>query len=131
MKMKSDISTIEDVRKLVDVFYDKVQLNSTIGPIFDEVVENRWPAHLDKMYRFWQTVLLTEHTYKGSPFSHHAKLPIHKEHFDIWLNLFHETIDEFFEGEGAELARKQSNVMAVMFQFKLEKYRSDPSNFIL
>jgi hemoglobin len=129
--MKTDISNIEDIRKLVDVFYEKVQSDVTIGPIFDKVIENRWPEHLDKMYRFWQTVLLTEHTYKGSPFSHHAPLPIHKEHFDSWLKLFHETLDEFFEGKTADLAKKQSNVMAIMFQHKLEKYRSDPSNFIL
>lgn len=123
--MKKEIDSIEDIQQLVDVFYEKVRLNDTLGPIFDEVIKDNWPKHLDKMYRFWQTILLGQHTYKGNPFSHHAPLPIYGEHFEIWLKLFHETLDDFFVGSKAEFAKKQSNVMAMMFQHKFEKLRSE------
>lgn len=126
--MKREIAQIEDVKQLVDVFYEKVRLDETLGPIFDEVIQDNWPHHLDKMYRFWQTILLGQHTYHGNPFSHHAPLPIYGEHFEIWLSLFHETLDDFFVGDKAAFAKKQSNVMAIMFQHKLANLRGENSN---
>ncbi|AHF16941.1 group III truncated hemoglobin [Niabella soli] len=123
MKEKKDITTIEDIRQLVDNFYAKVRVNELIGPIFDGVIKDRWPEHLEKMYRFWQTVLLETHTYFGSPFPPHARLPIDQEHFTIWLRLWHETIDEFFSGDIADEAKWRSNKMAAMFLSKIEYYR--------
>jgi hemoglobin len=58
-----------------------------IGPIFNGKIGNKWPD-LRKMYRFWQTILLEEHTYSGSPFPPHKQLPA-KEHFDRWMEIFH------------------------------------------
>ena len=75
MSMKKDILTIEDIRQLVDRFYEKVRANNLLGNIFAERIQDRWPEHLEKMYRFWQTVLLGEHTYYGAPFPPHAQLP--------------------------------------------------------
>ncbi|EPB65566.1 hypothetical protein ANCCEY_15368, partial [Ancylostoma ceylanicum] len=34
------------------------------------------------MYRFWQTILLDEHTYYGAPFPPHARMPLEQHHFD-------------------------------------------------
>jgi hemoglobin len=56
MTAKNDIST-EDI-KLLEYFYSQVQTDDFIGPIFNEKIGNRWPEHLEKMYRFWQTILL-------------------------------------------------------------------------
>jgi hemoglobin len=50
------------------------------------------------MYRFWQTILLEEHTYSGSPFPPHKQLPVAKEHFDRWMEIFTSTTDELFAG---------------------------------
>jgi hemoglobin len=88
------------------------------------VIQDRWPEHLEKMYRFWQTVLLEEHTYYGSPFVPHAKLPVDKEHFDRWLQLFYKTVDQFFAGEKAERAKWQGERMAEMFLSKIQYYRN-------
>ena len=70
------------------------------------------------MYRFWETVLLNNHTYHGSPFAPHAKLPISAEHFERWLELFLETIDANFTGEKAKEAKWRAEKMAEMFQYK-------------
>ena len=59
----NDILHLDDVKNLVDTFYSKVREDALLGPIFDERIQNRWPAHLAKMYTFWQTILLGEHTY--------------------------------------------------------------------
>jgi len=118
--MSREILTIEDITLLVDSFYAKVRADELLSNIFNDVIQDRWPEHLQKMYRFWQTVLLDEHTYYGSPFAPHAKLEIEKKHFQRWLMLFHATVDDLFEGDRAEEAKLRSNKMAEMFQYKIE-----------
>lgn len=117
--VKKDIKNIEDIRLLVDTFYGKVQENDLIGPIFNGIIQDNWEEHLEKMYRFWQTILLDEHTYYGSPFPPHAQIPIGEKHFKQWIILFHETLDLYFEGEHTDKARKQSEQMASIFQSKI------------
>jgi hemoglobin len=128
---KNDILELEDVKLLVDTFYDKVRDDQLIGPIFNERIQNRWPQHLAKMYTFWQTVLLGEHTYYGSPFPPHAQLPLEKEHFERWLALFSETLHELFSGETADEAIWRANKMAVMFQYKIEHYKNNPAKSLI
>jgi truncated hemoglobin YjbI len=70
--MKKDIENIDDIRLLVDSFYGTVREDDLIGPIFLGKITD-WPVHLEKMYRFWQTILLEEYTYNGAPFPPHAR----------------------------------------------------------
>lgn len=120
---KRAIQTIEDIRQMVDTFYAEMRGDALLGPIFEGVIQGRWPAHLDKMYRFWQTVLLTEHTYTGSPFAPHAFMPIDREHFERWVGIFNRNIDEQFAGEKAEEAKWRATKMAEIFESKIAHYR--------
>lgn len=122
--MKEDIIQIEDIKLLVDTFYDKVRQDDLLAPIFNERIQDRWPAHLQKMYTFWQTVLIGPHTYFGSPFPPHAVLPVDASHFQKWMDLFVATIDDLFEGKTAEEAKWRAAKMAEMFQFKIANYRT-------
>ncbi len=63
-----DISTIEDIKLLVDNFYQKVRETEMLSPSLTGSFKTAGPQQLEKMCRFWQTVLLQEHTYFGSPF---------------------------------------------------------------
>ena len=119
-----DISTLEDIRKLVDAFYEKVRQDRLLGPIFNERIRDNWPQHLEKMYAFWQTVLLREQAYQGSPFPPHAQLPINHSHFEKWMELFVSTVDTLFEGEKANDAKLKAGKMAEMFQSKIEYYKA-------
>jgi len=125
--MQKEILNLDDIKKLVDCFYTKVKEDEMLKDIFNNVIEDRWPEHLEKMYTFWQTVLLEEHTYYGAPFMPHANLPVSKKHFDRWLALFYETLDELFEGEKAEEARWRATKMAEMFQLKIAQYQQTNS----
>lgn len=116
---RHDILDINDVRRLVDTFYHKVRTDEILAPIFNGRIGDRWPEHLEKMYRFWQTVLLQEHTYFGAPFPPHAKLPVEHLHFERWLELFHGTVNTLFVGEKAEEAKWRGNRMAEMFELKI------------
>lgn len=129
--MKSDIRNLTDIKLLVDTFYGKIRKDNLLKDIFNERIEDRWPEHLEKMYRFWQTVLLEEHTYYGSPFPPHAKLPVDRKHFGQWVQLFYETVDELFTGEKAERAKWQGERMAEMFQTKIEYSKSHSTTTIL
>lgn len=120
---KNDILEIEDIKQLVDAFYDRVRKDELLSQIFNERIEDRWPAHLEKMYRFWQTVLLDEHTYYGAPFPPHATLKVDAVHFQRWLLLFRETVDELFIGQKAEEAKWRGQKMAQMFEIKINQYQ--------
>jgi hemoglobin len=122
-EMKQDILNIEDIQLLVNCFYDKIKTNELLGPIFNERIRDRWPEHLEKMYRFWQTVLLEDHTYFGSPFPPHAQLPVGHEHFLKWMELFTLTVDELFTGEKATEAKWRAAKMAEMFEIKIAHYK--------
>ncbi len=131
MEDKKEILTIDEIKILVDDFYGKVRKDELLKDIFEEVIQDTWPQHLDKMYRFWQTILLGERTYYGSPFMHHINLPVEEKHFNRWLSLFYETLDENFEGEKAEQAKMQSMRMAQMFQYKIQYYRENSTKPIV
>lgn len=131
MEAPQDILTIDDVKRLVDTFYTKVRSDELLAPVFNERIQDRWPEHLEKMYRFWQTVLLDEHTYFGSPFVPHAQLPVDHSHFNEWMALFTETVDELFSGTIANEAKWRAGKMAEMFEYKIEYYRNNPLKHIL
>jgi hemoglobin len=123
MKQRKDIMTLEDIKTLVNAFYEKVRQDELLAPIFNERIQNRWPQHLEKMYAFWQTVLLDERTYYGSPFPPHAQLPINRSHFERWTGLFNSTVDALFEGEKAKEAKWRAGKMAEMFESKIEYHK--------
>lgn len=123
-QLKQDILSIHDIKNLVDTFYTKVRSHELIGPVFNERIENRWPEHLEKMYKFWQTILIGPHAYFGSPFPPHANMPIDETHFNAWLSLFNTTVDELFDGKIAEEAKWRAAKMASMFLMKINYYRN-------
>lgn len=129
--MKTDIINRTDVIKLVDSFYGKVQKDELLGPVFNQAIGSHWGEHLEKMYCFWETVLLDEHTYFGSPFPPHARLPIEKNHFDKWLEIFENTLNDHFKGDKAAEALHRASNMAKMFQYKIEYLQNQKPQSIM
>ncbi len=127
MSTTTDILNLDDVKLLVNDFYGKVRDNALLAPIFNGIIGDNWPTHLEKMYGFWQTLLLDTPTYSGSPFLKHAKLPIAAEHFDTWMHLFNETVDAHFKGAKADEAKWRAARMSEMFQYKLDYYKNNPA----
>lgn len=112
----TDIETREEVRLLVDSFYAKVQKDDLLAPVFSHV---DWPHHLPVMYNFWSSILLGDMSYQGNPFQKHIGLPINASHFERWLQLFTETVDDHFAGEVATEAKNRAQTIAAMFQHKM------------
>ena len=125
MSELKDIQVLEDVKVMVDEFYGKIRKDELLGPIFENIIQDRWPEHLEKMYSFWQTILLEERTYSGRPFVPHMNLPVEQKHFDRWLFLFSETVDELYTGQKATIAKLQGKRMAEMFLLKINYFREN------
>jgi len=122
---KHDLQGREDIRALVDAFYDKVQADPLLFPVFTNAANFDWDHHLPVMYRFWETLLFRSGEYEGNPFLKHVDLPIDAEHFQCWLSLFLTTMDELYEGPKAEEAKLRAKSIAVVFQKRMGLMKSD------
>lgn len=84
----------EFISELVVTFYDKVQADAILGPIFNNEITD-WAPHLEKMKLFWKNIVLKENVYVGKPVPAHTKLVgVKSDDFDRWLYLFRTTLEE-------------------------------------
>ena len=104
-----DIATLEDCEQLVRAFYGQALNDPVIGWLFTDIAHLNLEAHVPKIASFWETVLLGAHSYRGGAFAPHAalhmKAPLRRGHFERWLWLWHQTVDELFAGERAVCGR--------------------------
>ena len=123
--MLNDIINEEDIRKLVDAFYNKVKFNAHLNPIFTDVAKVEWEHHLPKMYNFWTTVLLGKPVYKGNPMSKHVdinfRVKLTPDLFNEWLTLFYQTVDELYVGTIADEAKIRAKNIAEMMRQKIDE----------
>ncbi len=126
--MKKDIENLDDIKVLVNAFYDKVKRDELLAPVFMSKIPGDWTAHLGIMYRFWNAALFNVREYTGNPFMKHMNLPLGQEHYESWINLFYETVDEQFEGTIADEAKRRAMIMAHTFYSRMQ-IRKEPVPF--
>jgi len=131
MEKKTAISDPADIRNLIDKFYKKVDQDELIGPIFNSVLSGKWADHLEKMYSFWETVLLEKSSYHGTPFLPHSGLGLQAAHFTRWLALWSDTLEAHYKGSLAEEAKWRAEKMGLMFQAKLDYYSQNQAKPLL
>ena len=123
--MKKDIRNRIDIELFVNSFYDRVKTDPVIGYIFTEIAKVNWERHLPVMYNFWENALIYSGTYKGNPLELHKHLhrvmPLEPRHFDQWIRIFNETIDELFNGPKADLAKERAYSIAQIMQRNILK----------
>lgn len=89
------------IDQLVDRFYAKVRDDRMLGPIFAARIAD-WPAHLDRMKRFWRSILHNSGEYQGRPMPAHVAIDgLGEVHFERWLHLFYATLREEQPSEAA------------------------------
>jgi hemoglobin len=116
---RPDIQTEADIKALVDTFYNKVNTDPLLAPIFNDVAHVDWLAHMPRMYDFWSGLLLHTSRYQGRPFLKHIPLPIDGTHFQRWQELFFLTVDELFAGPVAEEAKLRARNIAHVFESRM------------
>jgi hemoglobin len=116
---RHDLGTRRDVETLVRRFYRATAMDDVLGPVFT-AARVSWPDHLATVTEFWMWQLFGVRGYDGNPLrAHrpaHARTPFTAAHFERWLALFTETVDEQFEGPTAELAKHRARRMAHALQ---------------
>ncbi len=121
--MKPDIESRKDIIQLIDLFYNKVNKDDILSPYFNEAAKVDWKTHLPKMYDFWETVLLENRIYRGNPMVKHmqvdAILKLTPEAFRRWLELFHQTLGELYEGPICEKAKFSADTIAQNLQNRI------------
>lgn len=113
-----DISTKADVTLLVETFYGRVLQDDLLAPFFADL---DFETHMPKMIHFWAFVLLNEPNYTTNVTEKHMHMPLKKEHFDQWLELFKATVDDHFVGEMAEMAKQRAVTIAWTINHKMPK----------
>lgn len=115
-----DITSRQEIQRLVDAFYDRIRADVVLGPIFNDVAHVDWDIHLPKMYDFWESVLFGRAVFKGNPLAVHRALaaltPLTSSKFTRWVVLFHQTVDDLFAGPIADLAKDRAARIAVTMQ---------------
>ena len=117
--IRHDIETEEDITNLVNQFYTKVRNDELLAPVFNSIIKDNWEGHLQTMCNFWSSILLYSKRYLNDPMAKHLPMPLEKKHFDKWLMLFEETIDETFAGCTATTAKTRAyNIARIMKSVK-------------
>lgn len=111
-----DLCDPSDVEDMVRRFYGDVAQDNILGPLFNDVAQVDWSAHIPKLSMFWNRALFGLSGYAGNPFQKHRIVhetsPFSSEHFERWLQLFHETIDLYWAGPVAEQAKELARNVA-------------------
>jgi hemoglobin len=81
--------------------------------------------------RFWNAALFGVIGFKGNPFAKHAPLGLKPQHFERWITLFNQVIDQYFEGEMAIDVKIRAQLMANMFMKRLTLLNGDPHHVIV
>src|SRR5690606_31153821 len=76
-RKKAEAETIgidaDYIASFVDQFYGKIRQDELLGPIFNERIVD-WAEHLDRMKRFWRSVLHNSGEFSGRSEEHTSEL---------------------------------------------------------
>ena len=122
-----DITIREDIENLVQEFYQKLIKDDLIGFFFTDIAKIDLHKHLPKMYDFWESILLGNPVYEGSPMAKHFPLnnvaAMQEKHFARWLQVWEETVRENHTGQNAETAIARAINIARIMHHKMVNAR--------
>lgn len=108
----------EEIVTLVSTFYGRARRDPLLGPVFEGAVPaHEWPAHEERIARFWSTVLRGTGRYRANPIEPHRSLgSLTEEHYRRWLQLFEQTCCEIWPAEVARSVHLRAQRMAAHMQ---------------
>lgn len=121
--MKKDIESYDDIHALILAFYKQVRQDEMIAYIFNDVMKVDWDYHVPIICRFWESMLLGRASFKGNPMLTHIEInkkeKLTEAHFERWLNLWKQTIDNMYAGKVAENAKFRAETIGKLMLYKL------------
>lgn len=113
---RTDIVDRDDIGELLRDFYGRAFRDDLLGPVFVDIARMDLDAHLPVMCNFWETVLFHAGTYRRNALHPHQRLHVRANltvaHFERWLALWHDTVDDRHAGPKAKLAKLQATRIA-------------------
>jgi hemoglobin len=126
-----DLTSRKDIERLIDSFYLRIRADERLGVIFDRIARVDWDRHLPTMYDFWESVLFGTGTYQGNPMAVHQALaqrtPMTAREFNRWVELFHQTVDDLFDGPQALETKRRASRIAALMQERLNQDHRRPA----
>ncbi len=120
-----DIENEQDIKLFLDAFYEKVKVDDTIAYLFNDVANLDWDAHMPKIYGFWEGILLGKPGFNGDMMGMHIRLhqkeKLTTEHFDRWIALFTETVNEMYAGIKADEAINRANMIRRTIEYNINQ----------
>lgn len=121
--MKNDIENREDLHLIVSEFYNKLLIHKDMAQFFEKFSDKATlETHLNILVDFWDNILFYSGTYHKNAMQPHVKLhkkkPFSKKHFNIWLELFNSSVDEYFKGDNAQTIKNRALSIATVMQIK-------------
>jgi hemoglobin len=118
-----DITNRQDIERQVTAFYNRVFQDEMIGFIFTEIASISPDSHFPVIVDFWEMILFSQNKYHGNMVAKHVQLsqqtPIDKVHFDRWSCLFRQTLDDFYQGPVADMAKIRAESISFILQAKI------------
>jgi hemoglobin len=112
-----DIENRLDIDALLQHFYSRALTDDLIGYIFT-IAKLDMEHHLPIIGDFWDSMLFGKKDYQlrgRNPMQVHIdlnqKTELNTEHFERWLKLWTETVDELFIGERADMIKMRARAI--------------------
>lgn len=94
--------TDAQIAAVVAEFYTVIREHPGLGPVFAAHVTD-WPAHEEKIVRFWRNAILHERNYHGNPLLVHREAGnVRPGMFEVWLTLFDSVLRRTLPPDTAE-----------------------------
>ena len=111
-----DIASRSDIFTLVESFYRRAFQDELIGPVFTDVAKLDHDHHLPILTDFGETVLFRTGSYNRNALKLHLLLnekhPLTRTHFNRWLTIWQNNVDNHFAGDRADFAKLQAERIA-------------------
>jgi hemoglobin len=110
-----DLDDRASIEEMVRTFYRRAAMDDVLGPVF-RAAHVDWSVHVPTLIDFWAWQLLGERGYEGNPLTAHrpahVSTPFGTGHYERWLEIFDDTVDESFRGPRALAAKQRARKMA-------------------
>jgi hemoglobin len=121
--MKSDIRNRDDIFLIVNEFYKNLLVNNDMKNFFEKFKDkNMLELHLQTLVDFWDNILFYSGSYNKNAMQPHIELhqkkPFSIKHFEIWLTLFNQSVDNHFIGNNAHIIKTRALSIATIMRIK-------------
>ncbi len=118
--------TKKHIEKFVTNFYQRVNEDELLAPIFNDTAKVNWENHIPLLCKFWSTILLKTNEYHGNAYMKHVliaqQIKIQEAHFTRWLNLFQEEAKKHLPAEAAQETVHKAGLIAQSLKYGMLRH---------